>query len=138
MSSIQKQIKQAAIDYLTACEIDDDLPVVDAETRAEIQLPCIAVNVESLDAHSSTLSMVHRAEVSVTLRSHPGDDSEETFNGWADLIESALHDNSTVSAIFSDAEITIYEWVYAGSTTEWDESAVEQTFRASVLCQRTG
>lgn len=138
MSSIQKKIKQAAIDYLTACEIDDDLLVVDAEIRTEIELPCIAVKVESMEPHSSALSMVHRAEVSLTLRSHPGDDTEDTFNGWADLIESALHDKSTVSAIFSDAGLTVYEWLYAGATTEWDESTVEQTFRASVLCQRTG
>jgi hypothetical protein len=131
-----QQIKQAVIDYLTACEIDPDLQIVDAKQREVFDLPIVAVDIIATEAHSSALSMVHRAEVSIMLRSHPGDEAEAAIQSWSDRIESALYDNSAITAIFSDAGIMVYEWIYAGNTQIWDESVLGVEFTASTLVQR--
>lgn len=133
-----QQIKTAVIDYLSECGLDESISIVDADSRAEIELPVLAVDVPSIEAHSTALSMVHRADVELTLRSHVGDDSESDVLAWSDQIESALHDSSGLAAVFSDAALTVYEWTYGGSKTEWDESTSEVTFTASVLVQREG
>jgi hypothetical protein len=131
-------IKAAVIFYLGECELDEDISIVDADARAEIELPTLTVAVESMEPHSIALNMVHRAEVSITLRSHPGDDTETEIQTWSDQIESALHDSSGLAAVFSNAGITVYEWTYAGAETEWDEATSEVTFSASILVQRQG
>ena len=133
-----RQIKAAVITYLGECDLDDDIAIVDADSRAEIALPTLAVAVSGMEAHSQALCMVHRAEVSITLRSHSGDESEDSIQTWADQIESALHDCSGIAAVFSNANLAVYEWTYAGAETEWDESTSEITFSASVLVQRQG
>jgi len=125
------------MDYLAQCGLDESLTIADADARAEMTLPVLAIDVSGMEAHSQALAMVHRAEVVITLRSHTGDDSEADVLAWSDQIESALHDSSSLAAVFSDAEMTVYEWIYAGSTTEWDESTSEVIFSASVLVQRT-
>lgn len=137
MTASQK-IKTAVIDYLTECGLDESISIVDADSRAELALPTLAVDVPSIEAHSTALSMVHRAEVQLTLRSHTGDDTEADVLAWSDQIESALHDSSGLASVFSDAALTVYEWTYGGSKTEWDESTSEVTFTASVLVQREG
>jgi hypothetical protein len=131
-----RKIKTVVMDYLGQCGLDEGISIVDADSRAELALPTLAVDVPSMGAHSTALSMVHRAEVELTLRSHTGDDTETDVLAWADQIESALHDSSGLAAIFSDAAMTVYEWTYGGSKTEWDESTSEVTFSASVLVQR--
>lgn len=130
------QIKTAIIDYLSECEIDESLSVVDGKQIASFDPPLVAVDVTSSEAHSSALSMVHRAEVQIVLRCHPGDDTD-SLAGWTDQIESALYDNSALSVMFSDAGMIVYEWIYAGTTQEWDESMHETRFAASILIQRT-
>ena len=131
-----QQIKKAVIDYLTACEIDPDLQIVDAKQREVFDLPIVAVDIIATEAHSSALSMVHRAEVSIILRSHPGDEVEAMVQSWSDRIESALYDNSAITSIFSDSGIMVYEWLYAGNTQIWDESVLGVEFTASTLVQR--
>jgi hypothetical protein len=135
MTASQK-IKTAVMDYLAECGLDESISIVDADSRAELSLPSLSVNITSMDAHSQALFMVHRAEVELTLRSHTGDDAEADVLTWSDQIESALHDSSGLAAVFSDAALTVYEWTYGGSKTEWDESTSEVTFTASVLVQR--
>ena len=133
-----KQIKTAVLEYLAERELDSEISIVDADKRAEIALPCLAVAVEGIEAHSQALSMVHRAAVSITLRSHAGDETEDSVQSWSDQIESALHDSSGLAAVFSNAGLTVYEWTYGGAQTVWDESISEITFSAEVLVQRTG
>lgn len=133
-----RQIKAAVIAYLGECDLDADISIVDADARAEIELPTLAVAVSGMEAHSTALNMVHRAEVSITLRSHAGDETETDIQTWSDQIESALHDSSGLAAVFSNAGLTVYEWTYAGAQTEWDEATSEVTFSASVLVQRQG
>jgi hypothetical protein len=133
-----RQIKAAVIAYLSECELDEEIAIVDAEARTVIELPTLAVAVSSAGAHSTALNMVHRAEVAITMRSHAGDETEDCVQTWADQIESALHDSSSLSAIFSSAGLTVYDWTYAGSDTAWDEATTEITFSASVLVQRQG
>lgn len=131
-----RQIKAAVISYLESCDIDDDLTIADADQRGELSLPVLAVNVESMEAHSEALSMVHRADVTITLRSHAGDETEAEVLAWSDQVESALYDRSAVADIFTSAGLTVYDWIYAGSTTEWDESTSEVVFSAQALVQR--
>ena len=133
-----QQIKSAVLDYLNECTFDESISIVDADTREVMTLPTLAVDISSMEAHSQALSMVYRAEVEIVLRSHTGDDTEADVLAWADQVESALHDSSGLAAIFSDADLTVYEWTYGGSTTEWDESTSEVRFSASVLVQRQG
>jgi len=132
------KIKSAVIAYLGQCGLDENISIVDADSRAQITLPTLAVDVPSMDAHSQALCMVHRAEVVLTLRSHVGDDAEADVLTWSDQIESALHDSSGLADVFSDAALTVYEWTYGGSETDWDESTSEVKFSASVLMQRQG
>jgi hypothetical protein len=137
MTASQK-IKKAVIQYLSDCGLDEAITIADADSRAELALPVLAVNISSMEAHSTALSMVHMAEVEMTLRSHTGDNTEDDVLAWADRIESALHDSSALAAVFTDASLRVYEWTYGGSTTEWDESTSEVMFTASVLVQREG
>lgn len=130
------QIKQTIIDYLTECSIDDSLSIVDAKQVDIFDPPLIAVDVASSEVHSSALSMVHRAEVQILLRCHAGDDNDN-LTSWADMIESALYDNTALTAIFSDGGMIVYEWLYSGSVQEWDESMNQTMFSASILVQRT-
>lgn len=131
-----QQIKNAVLDYLAGCDFDTDLTLVDGKQRAEIALPTLAVEVAGIDSHSSALSMVHRAEVVITLRSHSGDESLISVETITDQVETALYDNSAVAASLTDADLTVYEWIYSGSQQEWDESVLEVSFAVSALIQR--
>jgi len=131
-----KKIKNAIIAHLGTCELDPDISIVDADIRAELELPTLAVAVRSIDSHSQALNMVHRADVEIILRSHTGDETESNVQAWADQVESALHDSSSLVATFTDDDMTVYEWTYNGAQTEWDESTSEVTFAASILVQR--
>ena len=131
------QIKSAVMEYLIQCGLDESIAIVDADSRAELTLPSIAVDVGGMEAHSNAISMVHKAEVTLTLRSHVGDDAETDVLAWSDQIESAMHDSSSLAAVFSDAAMTVYEWLYGGAQTQWDESTSEVKFTASVMVQRT-
>ena len=133
-----RQIKAVLIEYLEGCELDAEISIVDADRRSGFDLPVLAVSVAGIEAHSQALSMVHSADVTITLRSHSGDETEADILAWSDSIESALHDSSSLAGVFSNAEMTVYEWIYAGSETSWDESTSEVTFSASILVQRIG
>ena len=132
-----RQIKAALMTYLGECSLSDALAIVDADSRAEIALPVLSVAVTGIESHSQALSMVHRASVNITLRSHSGDETEIDIQAWSDQIESALHDSSSLAAALSTAGLTVYEWTYNGAETEWDEATSEVTFSASVMVQRT-
>lgn len=131
-----QQLKTAVITYLTENEVDDAITIVDGKQRTEIELPTLAVEVASSDAHSAALHMVHNCELELTLRTHSGDEDDADVDSWIDRIESLLHDYSSLAATLSDAGITVYEILYQGSTQDWDEAVLETTFALSCVIQR--
>lgn len=132
------QIKQALIAYLETCGLNESISIKDADARAEIQLPTLAVDIPGVEAHSVELPMVQRAQIEIILRSHVGDDTEDDVLEWSDQIETALHDISALRGVFSDASLNVYEWIYDGAKTDWDEATSEVTFSANILVQRLG
>lgn len=128
-------IKDALISYLAEHSPDESITVADANARAEIALPVLAVDIQSASAFSVALSMVTTADVAVTLRAHAGDEEDAEIPTWIDQIESLFHDRSVILDALAGAVIP-YEWTYNGSEQNWDESMLEVTFTASITFQR--
>lgn len=134
MTATQK-IKTAIMEYLGACELPG-VSIVDPTQRAEFILPILAVDLPTVDAFSQALPMVHSAEVVITLRAHSGDEDEADVASWVDVVESALHDRSSLTDILTSAGIKVYDWTYDGSLQEWDEAVLHVTFSARCVVER--
>jgi hypothetical protein len=128
-----QRIKIAVIAALNTYRPSDQIAVVDAKQRAEIDIPVLAVDITSAEAHSEALQHVERLGVQVILRCHAGDDDD--IDGWIDQIETLLTDVSLMKALATDT-VKVYSWVYGGSTQDWDESMLEVTFSAECLVAR--
>jgi hypothetical protein len=126
-------LKTEVMRYLVDALDNEDLPVVDARQRAELQLPCVAVDVPASEPHSVSLQGVLRCDVEITFRSHSGDESTAAIDANQDLLESALYDPSAAKA-FCNQGIRIDLWQYGGSEEDWDESVLETSFTVEVLC----
>lgn len=87
-------IKEALIAYLTANSPSESINIADANAREEIEMPCLAVDIQGSEAHSVALQMVNRAEVAITLRAHAGDEADAEINTWIGAIELLLHDHA--------------------------------------------
>jgi hypothetical protein len=131
-----QRIKDTLVSYLSDNSPDDSITVADANTRAEIALPILAVDIQSAAAHSVALCMVTTAEVAITLRAHAGDEDDADIPTWIDQIESLFFDKSAMLDVLNQSEVTVYDWTYNGSTQTWDESSLEVSFTAAVILQR--
>jgi hypothetical protein len=131
-----QRIKDALVTYLAANTPDESITVTDANARAEIALPSLAVDIQGVTAHSFALSMVQTAEVAITLRAHSGDEDDADIPAWIDQLESLLFDKSAMIDAFQQAHVLAYEWNYNGSEQSWDESLLEVSFTAAVIFQR--
>lgn len=129
-------IKDALISYLTANSPSESITIADANARDEIELPCLAVDVQGSEAHSVALQMVNRAEVMVTLRAHAGDEADASISEWIGAVEILLHDHEEMVRVMNESGVQFYEWVYGGSTQAWDASTVEVNFMASIMFAR--
>lgn len=128
-----QRLKAAIIAYLDDNSPDEAIAIVDSRQRAEIELPTLAVDIPSAEAHSIAIAHVQRCEVAITLRVHSGDD--ESIDGWIDAIETALNDPSSIRAAMTQG-VRMDHWVYAGSEQTWDESVLEVVFSAECLVCR--
>jgi len=124
------------VTYLTANKPDESVSVVNATQRAEIELPTLAVSIESAEPHSVALVNVLRCQVQVTLRAHAGDEDGNDPESWQDQIETILNDPSFIKANCND-EIRIDFWNYGGAESTWDEVTLECKFSAECLVTRT-
>jgi len=129
-------LKSEAIRYLTAAINNPDLPVVDAKRREQLSLPSVAVDIKSVEAHSVSLQGVLRCDLSITFRTHAGDESTANVDGFQDILESAIYDPSAAKA-FCNQGIRIDLWQFGGSEEDWDESALETNYTVEVLCAAT-
>ena len=132
-----QQIKTGLMAYLGEIELAG-VSVVDPNQRAEFILPILAVDVPACEVFNQALPMVHKAEITVTLRAHSGDEDEASIDTWTDLVESALHDRSALTDTLNSSGIRVYEWTYNGSLREWDEAVLHITFTAECVVQRIG
>jgi hypothetical protein len=135
MSTTAQRLKSAVIDYLDEVKPDESIAVSDANARAEIAPPVIAVDVSGVEPHSVVLAHVQRCTLEVTLRAHSGDEDEADIDSWIDQIESALNDPTSLKSLCSD-RIRIDHWLYQGSEQDWDESTLEVKFSVECLCVR--
>jgi len=135
MSTTAQRLKAAVIEYLDEVKPDEAIAVSDANARAEIAPPVIAVDVSGVEAHSIVLAHVQRCQLEITLRAHAGDESEAEIDSWIDQIESALNDPTSLKNLCAD-RIKIDHWLYQGSEQEWDESMLEVKFSVECLCVR--
>ncbi len=124
------------VTYLESNKPDESISVVNGTQRAEIELPTLAVSIESAEPHSVALVNVLRCQVEVTLRTHAGDEDGTDPESWQDQIETILNDPSFIKANCND-EIRIDFWNYGGATSSWDEATLECKFAAECLVTRT-
>lgn len=129
-------IKAALIAYLTENSPSESIKIADANAREEIEMPCLAVDIQGSEAHSVALQMVNRAEVAITLRAHAGDEADAQINSWIGAIELLLHDHTEMVRVMNESGVQFYEWVYSGSNQTWDAATVEIEFRAQVMFAR--
>jgi hypothetical protein len=134
MSNTSQRLKDSLREYLTIVRPSEDISVVDALQRAEIELPTLAIDVASVEPHSVVMPHIKRCGVEMTLRCHAGDDDSEV-NEWLDQLESALNDPSAIKAACS-TDLRMDYWIYNGSEQTWDESVLEVTFSAECLVVR--
>ena len=130
-----QRLKARLIAYLGEVSPSDDIAIVDARQRVEIELPTLSVDVPSAEAHSVVLANVQRCEVEIVLRCHAGDEADTDVDEWIDQIESALNDPSAIKNLMGST-IRMDHWLYTGSVQDWDESVMETTFSAECLVTR--
>ena len=134
--TITRSLTEGLVDHLSENVPDETIVVVDARRRGSVELPTIAVSVESTEPFNEALHMVQNLEVEMVLRTHVGDDDGVAVDSWVDQIESNLNDVSVVLTAINTGELRAYDWTYEGSTQEWDESVIETSFKANAICSR--
>lgn len=135
MNATAQKVKGLIIEHLREYFEGEELSVVDAKAITQIELPLIAVDIVSSEAHSPALPQVYNLAVDITLRDHAGDQSASA-DGWKDSIESLTNDASGMMAIIQDQGVIPFQWLYAGSVEEWNENIVETRFSSSLICGR--
>ena len=130
-----QRLKSAIILALESNNPDPSINIVDAQIRSQIELPLIAVSVDSVEAHSEALQEVERVGITATFRIHVGDEEAGTIDEWIDSIEAILADEEQIKTTGSGL-LLIFSFVYQGSTQNWDESILEVNFTAESLCTR--
>lgn len=130
-----QRLKTAILSVLETNKPDESISIADAKSRAGIELPVLAVDIESAAAHSEALQVVERVRVVTTLRVHVGDEEDGTIDDWIDQVEAILADEDGIKES-GDGLLRIFSFVYEGSTQNWDESILEVTFSAESLCAR--
>jgi uncharacterized protein (DUF2344 family) len=130
-----QRLKAAIITALQANSPDPAISIVDAKIREEIQLPVLAVDIESVEPHSEALQDVERIAAVATLRIHIGDEEPGTLEGWTDSLEAIFADEELIKNE-GQSLLKIFSFVYQGSVQAWDENILEITFSAESLCAR--
>jgi hypothetical protein len=71
----------------------------------------------------------------IVLKVHAGDEDDNDVENWIADIEATLDGATDISSLSSDG-ITIYSWVYGGSSQEWEESVLMVNFNVECLAAR--
>ena len=126
-----QRIKDSLVSYLTENSPSESITVTDATARETFTLPCLVVDIQGSAAHSAALHMVSTAEVMITLRAHTGDEPESNIAAWIDQLESLFFDQSAMVNSLNQDHVIFYDWIYNGSSQNWDESLLEVSFSAA-------
>lgn len=130
------KIKSAMIAYLGT---KIDLPVVDAESFDEVELPCVAVKISQVERMSLALAKVESITMQVVYRAHSGDDTRETSLMIADTIAAELIEPATIKAAINasiEDGVVVDFLQFAGGSPEWDEATFECTWEGECYAQR--
>jgi len=130
-----QRLKLAIIAALDANSPNATISIVDAKNRDDIELPVLAVDIESVEAHSETLPIVERISAVATFRIHVGDEEPNMVDNWIDSIEAIFADEELIKSSGSGL-LKIFSFIYQGSSQNWDENILEITFSAESLCAR--
>jgi hypothetical protein len=125
-----KRIISNLIAYLESQLDGLGIRVADAQDVSALSLPCVAVAVSSLESYAASMKNVHRAEITVSIRQHVGDDDTQDMPAAiGDIVESALCDYSAAKSYVAGCDF----WQYGGATDEWDGSILETTHSVSAV-----
>ena len=134
------KLANALIALMTAVKPHADITVADARAFDELDIPAIVVDVREPEKHSLALPGVMKCPVEITLRVHPGDDTNRsTAQSWADTIERNLNGIGAVRDYITTAGLGIQcdYFQMDGGSTRWEETTFEATFTCVAWVQRT-
>lgn len=130
------KIKRAMIAYLGT---KIDLPVVDAESFDELELPCVAVKISQVERVSLALAKVENITIQVVYREHAADTTRESALLISEVIDAELIEPATIKAAINtniEDGIVVDFLQFAGGSPEWDEATFECTWEGECYAQR--
>jgi hypothetical protein len=131
--NIQRKLKTILIDYLNQDKPDLNIEVIDAKRLDIATLPIIAVEISNESAHSQALWSVIACQVSILYRVHAGDIDQSELDNHLEQIESKLQDPNVMVQLGDENSLVFFNWLYQGSTQDWNESMIDTVFTAECL-----
>lgn len=131
--NIQRTLKKILIDYLSDNKPTEDIEVVDAKRLDLATLPIMAVEVTNEAAHSQALWNVIVCQVSILYRVHAGDVEQADLDDHLTFIEQAIQDPNNIMALGDESSLVIFNWLYQGSTQDWNDSMIDTVFNAECI-----
>lgn len=131
--NIQRTLKSILIDYLSDNKPTADIEVIDAKRLDLATLPILAVEVTNEAAHSQALWNVIVCQVSILYRVHAGDVEQSELDDHLTVIEQAIQDPNSIIALGDESSLVIFNWLYQGSTQDWNDSMIDTVFTAECI-----
>lgn len=131
--NIQRTLKSILIDYLSDNKPTAEIEVIDAKRLDLATLPILAVEVSNEVAHSQALWNVIVCQVSILYRVHAGDVEQSELDDHLAVIEQAIQDPNSIIALGDESSLVIFNWLYQGSTQDWNDSMIDTVFTAECI-----
>lgn len=131
--NIQRTLKSILIDYLSDNKPTAEIEVIDAKRLDLATLPILAVEVSNEAAHSQALWNVIVCQVSILYRVHAGDVEQSELDDHLAVIEQAIQDPNSILALGDESSLVIFNWLYQGSTQDWNDSMIDTVFTAECI-----
>lgn len=131
--NIQRALKKILIDYLDQYKPTSDIEVIDAKRLDLATLPIMAVEISNESAHSQALWNVTVCQVSILYRVHAGDVEQAELDSHLTAIEQAIQDPNNMIALGDESSLVIFNWLYQGSTQDWNDSMIDTVFTAECI-----
>lgn len=131
--NIQRTLKSILIDYLSDNKPTAEIEVIDAKRLDLATLPILAVEVSNEAAHSQALWNVIVCQVSILYRVHAGDVEQSELDDHLAVIEQAIQDPNSIIALGDESSLVIFNWLYQGSTQDWNDSMIDTVFTAECI-----
>lgn len=131
--NIQRTLKSILIDYLSDNKPTEDIEVIDAKRLDLATLPTLAIEVTNEAAHSQALWNVIVCQVSILYRVHAGDVEQSELDDHLAVIEQAIQDPNSILALGDESSLVIFNWLYQGSTQDWNDSMIDTVFTAECI-----